>query len=238
MTTTTAPTAITNARFVPLKDLVIEHPLWTNPRTVTGLSDDEIAELGTDIKGRGIQVPLSVQKIWAKSEGGEIINLVLDGQRRYLGARGVLPKDHEVPVTDRTAQPILLTPETADELMLDMLAVATKREGLSSVELSEIAERLRNRGRKLSDIAKAIGKNEGWISKILKARSLATPKLLLRWRKGELTDEQFKDLAEVKDKETQETKVDEVIKARQSGDKAEARTIAKEIKETAKRSET
>lgn len=233
MTQATAPTAITSLRFVSLRDLTIDHALWTNPRTITGLDDTAIGELAADIKARGIQVPLIVQKI--KSTSGGVTNLVLEGQRRVLAANEVLAKDADIPVVDRSADAIVLTPETADELMLDMLAVAAKREGLSSVELSEVAERLRNRGRKLSDIAKAIGKNEGWISKILKARTQATPKLMLRWRKGQVTDEQFKDLAEVKDKESQEEKTEQVVKVRQSGDKTEARTLSKEIKEEERR---
>lgn len=228
---TQTQTAITSLRFVPQSELVVDHKNWTNPRTITGLDEASLADLGKDIKQRGIQVPLIVQKIWSNADRTRFTNLVLEGQRRSLAVHEVMPKDYEVPVVDRTVDPIELTPEAADELMLDMLSVATKRDGLSSFELSEVAERLRKRERKLSDISKAIGRSEGWISKILKARSTSTPKLLLRWRKGEITDEQFKELAEVKEPERQEAAVAEVVKARKSGDLTEARLRSKEVKE-------
>jgi hypothetical protein len=226
-------TAITNFRYVKLADLIVDHTNWQNPRTITGLDDSEIAELGADIKARGIQVALNVQKITTK--GGGVSNLVLDGQRRFLAASEFLPKDADIPVVDRSIEPIELTPEAADQLMLDVLAIGTKREGLSSYELSEVAERLRKRGRTLGEIGRAIGRDESWVSKILKARSTATTKLMHKWRKGEVTDEQFKDLAAVKDPEKQSEATKEVVKLRESGDQAEARVRAKEIAETAKR---
>jgi hypothetical protein len=177
-------------------------------------------------------VPLLVQKVVMPH--GMPFNLVLEGQRRVLAGREVLDKDELIPVIDRTPEPVELTPEVSDKLLLDMLAVAVNREGLSSFELSEAASRLRDRDRTLADISKAIGKSESWISKILKARQGATPKLMLQWRKGEITDEQFKDLAEVKNHTEQEEKAKGVVEARKSGDLGEARIRAKEVKETAK----
>jgi ParB/RepB/Spo0J family partition protein len=220
------------ARFVKLSDLRLEHKHWVNPRLKTGLDTESLGELGTDIKTRGIQVPLKVQKI--KTPHDMPFDLVLDGQRRVLAAREVLEKDDLVPVIDVTSDPIEFTAEYADRLLLDMLAVGKQREGLSSFELSEAASRLRDRDRKLSDISKAIGKSESWISKMLKARQGATPSLMLQWRKGEITDEQFKDLAEVKDFHKQNEEAKAIVEARKSGDVAEARVRAKEIKETAR----
>jgi hypothetical protein len=220
------------ARFVKLSDLRLEHKHWVNPRIKSGLDVESLAELGADIKLRKIQVPLLVQKVVMPH--GMPFNLVLEGQRRVLAGREVLDKDELIPVIDRTPEPVELTPEVSDKLLLDMLAVAVNREGLSSFELSEAASRLRDRDRTLADISKAIGKSESWISKILKARQGATPKLMLQWRKGEITDEQFKDLAEVKNHTEQEEKAKGVVEARKSGDLGEARIRAKEVKETAK----
>lgn len=219
-------------RTVSVSDLTLDHQFWTNPRVFTGMDDKELAELGADIKARGIQTPILVQQVLATSGG--ITDLVLDGQRRVLAALEVMPKSTKVPVVDRTADAIELTPEVADEILLDMLAVGQKREGLSSFELSEVAEKLRNRDRTHIDIARAIGKSESWVSKFLKARSTASPKLMLKWRKAEITDEQFKELAEVKDLEKQAEAVKEVVEARKD-DKAEARIRAKEITQTAKK---
>lgn len=223
-------------RTVPLSSLALEHTNWANPRLLTGLAGKEIEELAEDIKAKhkaghpsGIEVPLHV--VMVKTLNDDYINLTIDGQRRYLAASLVLPKNHPIEVIDLVPEAIELTPDRADELMLRALSIGSKREGLSGFELSEVSERLRNRGKTLLEIGQAIKKSESWVSKILKARSLATPKLMLTWRKGDITEEQFKELANQKDSEKQEAATADVVKARKSGDKSEARVKAKEIKE-------
>lgn len=224
---TTAPSTL---RHVPLSSLRLEHKHWSNPRVYSGMDDAAIGALGVDLKARGIQVPLIVQQI---TVNGDVVDLVLEGQRRYKAALEVFSKNHLVPVIDRTAKPIELTAEEADKILLDMLSVGAKREALSAFELSESAERLRNRGRTLLEIANAIGKSESWVSKILKARTHATPKLMLQWRKGQITEEQFKELAAVPaDKQDDQAK--QVVEARKVGDKSEARARSKEAVATAK----
>src|SRR5688572_166979 len=164
-----SPTALANFRFAKLRDLVIVHPNWKNPRTVSGMDEDSILDLGKDMKEREMQTPLVVQKIFKDKakDPDKIINLVLAGQRRYLAAEEVFDQDHEIPVVDRTAQPIELTPEAADNLMLDMLSEVSRRVGLSAYELSEVAQHLRDRKKTLAQIAKAIRRDESWVSKIL-----------------------------------------------------------------------
>lgn len=225
------PAAIANLRFVKLRDLVIVHPNWKNPRTVTGMDEESLLDLGKDMKARGIQVALDVQQVYKDKakDPDKIINLVLDGQRRYLGAEEVFDQDAEIPVLDRTPQPIELTPDAAADLMLDMVSVAQRRAGLNAYELSEVSSDLRDKGRTLADIGKAIGRDESWVSKILTARKNADPKLMLRWRKGEITEEQFKDLASIKDTDKQAVALKETLKARDAGDSAEARATAKEL---------
>lgn len=227
----TPPAAIANFRFAKLRDLVISHKNWLNPRTITGLDAESIVDLSKDIKKRKIQRALIVQKIFATPDKNpeKILNLVLDGQRRYLAAEEVLDEDDEIPVIDRTAHPIELTPEAADVIMLDVLSSFARTEGLSSYELSEVAQRLRERGKTLADIGSAIKRDESWVSKILTARKNADPKLMIRWRKGEITEEQFKELAAIKDPEKQLDAAKEVVKAREGGDAAEARIRAKEL---------
>jgi hypothetical protein len=142
-----------------------------------------------------------------------------------------LPKNAPIPVVDLSEDPIALTPEISDQL-LDSALTSLRHEGLSSFELSAVAEGMQKRGRTLDVIGVGIGKSKSWVSRMLKARSTATPKLMIQWRKGEITDEQFKELAEVADPEKQIEETKKVVEARKSGDRAEARVLSKESKET------
>jgi ParB-like chromosome segregation protein Spo0J len=225
---------MTMYREVTLASLHLEHPRWLNPRTFTGLDDDSLHEFGKELKERGVLDPPTVQKV---TFGGQVIDLVIDGQRRVRAALGALPKSTKIHVVDRTEKPIELTWDESDEIMLEVLSMASHREGLSSYELSEVAERMRIRERKLSEIAKAVGRDESWVSKILKARATASPKLMLAWRKGQVTDEQFKELALVKDPAKQAEVTKEVAATRETGDKAEARIRVKELAEQYKQDE-
>lgn len=221
-------------RTVPLHELMLEHKLWSNPREFTGLSSDALGKVGASIKENGIIDPPMVKRIIVNEKAGLIANLVIDGQRRILAAREVLPRDYPVPVVDFDNEPpVELTPDLADKLLLVSLATL-EREGLSSFELSQIATRMKDRGKTLEYIGKAIQRDPSWVSKILTARKTATPKLMSQWKKGEITDEQFKELASVKEPEKQAEAVKEVTDARKSGDKGEARIRAKEIVERAK----
>lgn len=226
----TAQNVISN-RTVALKDLWLEAaPHWTNPREFSGLDAGELREMGESIKTKGIVDAVKVQKILVN---GAVHDLVIDGQRRVMAGREVLPKGAPIPVVDLSEEPMELTPENCEKLLL--LAFTTyEREGLSSYEISGVAERLAKRGKTGKLISAIVGKSESWISRMLKARSTATPQLLLKWRKGDVTDEQFKDLAAETDPEKQADKTKDVVEARKSGDKTEARTRAKEVAETAK----
>lgn len=218
-------------RTVPLFELALEHKYWSNPREFTGLGADEIAGMGASVKAKGFVEPPKVKRILV---GGAVVNLVIDGQRRILGARETLPKDFPVPVVDvDNDPPVELTPELADQLLLKALTTL-ERENLSSYELSSIASRMKDRGKTLEYIGKAILRDPSWVSKMLTARKNASPKLLTQWRKGEITDEQFKDLATIKEPEKQIEAAKEVVETRKSGDKAEARMRSKEIVENAK----
>lgn len=221
-------------REVALSSLHLEHPRWLNPRQFTGLSDKDLAEFGKELKERGVLDPPMVQKV---SFGGRVIDLVVDGQRRVRAALDVLPKTTKIEVIDRTDKAIELTWDESDAIMLEVLAMGTHRQGLSSYELSEVCERMRLRERKLADIARAVGRDESWVSKMLKARLSASPKLMIAWRKGQVTDEQFKELAALKSTEKQNEAAVVVVKARETGDKGEARTQLKELTEKFKHEE-
>ena len=232
---------------VPLSSLWLEHPFWVNPRTI--IIEDEIASLATSIKEHGILVPPSVAQVMIDT--GEVINLVIDGQQRVLASRRVLEADAQVPVSDVVgAIPASadidagsgvitkLTWETSDQLLAIALDIGIRRTSLSSFELVETAERLRNHGRSGAEISRMIRRSESWVSRFLKARLNATAKVLQQWRRGDLSDEAFKDLAAEKDPEKQVEAAKDVIAARKSGDLTEARTRAKEVAASAKQRET
>ena len=222
------------SRTVKLKNLAIEVPgLWSNPRELTGLEAEKIKELGASIKAKGLIDPPKVAMV-RHPDGGHVIELVIDGQRRYLGLNEVMDPDAEIPVVDLTEEVWDLTPENIDKL--ELLALTTlEREDLSSYELATVASKMKARGKTLKYIGAAIHRDESWVSKMLKAMGTASKKLLSQWKKGEVTDEQFKELASVSDPEAQERAVKDVVDTRKSGDKAEARIKAKEIAATAKK---
>jgi hypothetical protein len=232
-------------------DLRLEYRHWTNPRTITGLEDAKIAELAQSIRDRtisdengtvaGLTDPM---KVVAIRNNGRVDLLVYDGQRRHLATQKVFGKGSDdvlVPVIWRHPEPVEWTPDLSNEVFREAVHGATTREGLSAFELSEIAERMRasndpDTGQQttLAAIAALLVRSESWVSKILTARKNATPKLLAQWRTGSITEEQFRDLAVVKDKDAQSSKAEEIAAARGRG---EGRRAAKEQKLIARREE-
>jgi hypothetical protein len=249
--TALSPQAVRCDRWVRMGSLVLDHKHWQNPRTATGLDEASIAELASSIGAEtvvdargvwaGIQEPLEVIRV---QNNGDICNLVIAGQRRLTAARS-LPHFNDfvlVPVWDLEPEPVTLTLELASKYLLSELLVAATRSPLSSYELSEAAQRLRAckdpdtippKEYTLARIGAAIGRSEGWVSKILAARDRASPTLLASWRRGDVTDEQFKDLSSDRDLESQRASTERAVAARRGGDKAGARTLAKEQKELA-----
>lgn len=222
---------VISRRTAKASDILLEHEHFHNPRTFTGLDDDKIEALGSEIKEHGLLDPPTVQRIRLKN--GDIVDLAIDGQRRILAVKEKLPRGTEIPVIDLTDEPIELTPEAGDRLV-NIALQSLRREGLSSYELVAVAVDKKAKGKNLDEIAEAIDRSKSWCSRMLNAWERATEKLKLEWRKGKLTDEQFKDLAEVKEPEAQVEKAKQVVAARDSGDKAEARVLAKETKEAAR----
>lgn len=229
------PEHVFTGRSVPLDTIVLEAPIndgttWTNIREFSGLGRDAIEAFGKRVKIHGITSPLLVQQVRID---GKIYNLTIDGQRRFMGASLVLPKGTLIPVVDLTEGVIEeLTPELAESLTIKALT-SLDREEISSYEISTVAERMKSGKKTLEQIGAIIGRDASWVSKILKARTNASPKLLQRWKSGAVTDEQFKELAAEKDVSAQEEATEKVVQARTSGDKAEARVLSKELKEKA-----
>lgn len=223
-----APHQNPHVRHVDPKTLALNHALWQNPRTVTGLDKASLKEFAAEVRSRGIFTPLIVQKV--TNGDGNIHDLVLDGQRRTLGA--IEAGLETVPVVDHWPDPITLDEDTATKLMLDVLSAGHHREGLSSYEQSEVAVKLRKQTATHAQIGKAIGRDTSWVSRFLAARQAADAKLLDSWKTGKLTDEQFKDLASVPAGKQLEA-MEEIVETRKEGGrsgKAEARARVKEMK--------
>ncbi len=238
-------------RWTRIGDLLLEYKFWTNPRTFTGLDEVAIQALANDILAKssttetavvaGIQEPLLVVQI--RGANGDIDELVLDGQRRLRAAHvAKLGDDALVLVRDREPEPIEWSQAVSRKYLKEVLTVVGLRRDLSAYELSEAAQHLRgakdlDSGKELTlaQIAAAIGRSESWVSKILTARTSASPKLLHRWKRGEISEEQFRDLATgIKAPEEQDKAAAEVTETRKSGDKGEARRNVKEQKERAR----
>ncbi len=217
-------------RLVPLKDLKLTHPLWVNPRSKTGLDKESIAALAADIKVRGIIDRPTVQRI---QDGNGWVELVLDGQRRILALReSGAPGDGEIEVVDHLDGVIALDQKAANELLINIMAKGHFREGLSSFEQVENADRLREAGATVVAIGKAIGRDASWVSRMLAAKAAAAPALLASWKSDEITTEQFKDLAGAVERGDQPKVVAKIIELRQSDDplaKSGAREIVKEL---------
>lgn len=230
-------------RLVVVEDLALEHDLWKNPRTVTGLSSKDLVDFGEDIIERGQIVPLITQKVKADNEAG-FVNLVLDGQRRvmsvqaYLRSKKKSSKDFTMKVVDLYSEVLELTSESADRMLMDILAAAVKRAGLGSFEQTEAAmSLLRHNEMPLAAIGKAIGRSESWVSRMVRARKMASPKLVTAWQSAKVTDEQFKDLADINPHDKQSEALSELLDERQKGgrgNKAEARNALKEKANKAK----
>ncbi len=222
-------------RMVRLSELQLEAPNWTNPRQFSGMKAADLTALGESIERDGIKTPLRVQQVLAAE--GEIILLVIDGQRRKLAADHIgLKGSTPIPVIDVSPDPIEMTEDEADRLLDDALTTLD-REGISSYELVDVAARLKARGKTLDYIAPRIRRSPSWVSKMLKAQGHASEVLLAKWKRGDVTDEQFKELAEVREPEAQRAAVEAVVEARKAGDKTEARVRSKETLATARASD-
>jgi hypothetical protein len=249
------PEVISRTTWVRLGDLRTEYKFWTNPRRFSGLDTGSIADLARDIAAKtkqvlsdeggeityaGIDDPLLVVAI---QDNGGVIPLVVDGQRREKAARVAYKSDGDVlvPVRHLELEPVIWTQALSNKYLADSLKKVGLRAGRSAFELAQNAEFLRkqrdestDRDYTLEKIAQIIGRSESWVSKVLKALGNASPKLIHRWETGEITEEQFRDLATQKDPEQQAAAADAVVEARKSGNTATSRTIAKEQKEIAR----
>lgn len=245
---------VTTTRITTLDRLALEYGLWKNPRTITGLDDKSLDELGDSLHDRGQLHALLVVKVWGDAttvvndETGEVIQqgerpvveLVLDGQRRYLafmrGAKSRKKGLSTVPVKveDLYAEPIELTQEICDKLLMDMVDAAMKREGLSSFEQLEFAVHFREAEKKtIEEVAQCIRRSSTWVSRMMRAWRLASPMLIKAFRDKKVTDEMFKDLAEINPHDKQEAALKDALDQRSEGGRDAKAAVRHTVKETA-----
>jgi len=210
-----------------LSELALEiPPFWTNPRVFTGLDKPSLNELAADIKAKERVIdPLTVQLVTVPGRA-EPIKLVTDGQRRHIAAG--MAKISEVPVVYLTEEPVELTKEFATKLLSDAMSIGNLRETISSYEQALAAARLKEGGCNGKEVSRVIRRSEAWVSRMTKALTKATPTLIQDWKAGKITDEQFKDLSDVKIEDQVEA-LKETRDARESGNKTEARAKVKEL---------
>lgn len=249
------PEADGERRWVRFSELVLTYKHWLNPRQFTGLDKADLAGLvdsivaGTTSNEHGPYAGLwEAMEVVQIQDGNKVISLAVDGQRRYRAIEMAIednrmPPDPFVPVIDLEPVPVKWTALLASKYRFRALQRFGTRRDLSTYELSEAADQLRDEvdedtGKKytLKKIGEAIGRSESWVSKILTARENAKSSLLASWKRGEITEEQFRDLAAVKDESQQEKAAAEVAAARKDTSKAAkgaARVVAKETKQIA-----
>lgn len=211
-----------------LDELVVEiPPLWQNPRLFTGLDKGSMKEFAENITANDGRVltPLTVQLVTVPDRK-EPLKLVIDGQRRHLAAG--MAHLTEVPVTYRTEEPLPLTKELAAELLSEAMSIGNMRETISSYEQALAAQRLKEADYNGKQVSRVIRRSEAWVSRMTKALTKATPSLINDWKAGKITDEQFKDLSDVKYEEQVEA-LNETKTARESGNKSDARAKVKEL---------
>ncbi len=212
---------------VPVGEIRLETKEWKNPRLFTKLDPASIKEMKDSIVEYGVLKKLDVVQVRDK-ETGSVFVLNIDGQRRILGAREAFGPKH-IMACELLREEIIeeMTPEIGADLLLQALNIGTHRADLSGYELTQVAVHLRATNKTQKEIGLAINRDHTWVSKMLKAWGASSEDLKLTWRKGDLTDEHFRDLAEAKP-EKQAAAAKETAEASKSGDKAGARAAAKE----------
>ena len=123
----------------------------------TEFDAEALQDLAATIRLRGVKTPISVRH--ASQEGRYVVN---HGARRLRACRilglGTIPACIDDDYTE------------ADQLIENL-----QRENLKPKEIARFLSRLREKGMKQGDIAKAVGKSTAWVSQHLTLLSLPAP---------------------------------------------------------------
>jgi len=146
--------------------LIDEDP--NQPRTE--FNEESLRELAETIKERGVKTPISV-RLHPEISGRYIIN---HGARRFRASR----------MAGKETIPACVDDDYTEE---DQLVENLQREDLSALEIAEFMARLRKKGRKKTEIAKAIGKSPSYVTHHLLLLELPEP-LEQAFRGGRCSD--------------------------------------------------
>lgn len=187
----------------PYAELRLKSETFTNPRSTSGLSTDEIRELAIHIGRNGLQVPLRV------TPDGTITA----GQRRYLAislllhwrdtlADEIHPDDHEIfdlrALELREGVPFVLDEEEdSDQMVLAAIADNVARADMTHYEIAQQVIPLSERGLSHRAIADGIGKSRGYVGKMIAAWRGCSPELMTAWREDKIAYERVKELADL-----------------------------------------
>lgn len=155
-------------------DSIVQLPLslidedQNQPRTE--FNKESLRELAETISERGVKTPISVRP-HPDVPGRYIIN---HGARRFRASR----------MAGKETIPACVDADYTEE---DQLVENLQREGLSALEIAQFMARLRNKGRKKTEIAKAIGKSPSYVTHHLSLLELPEP-LDRAFRSGRCSD--------------------------------------------------
>jgi ParB-like chromosome segregation protein Spo0J len=206
---------------IPFGQLRLASQTFDNPRTTSGLADEDIRELAVHIVRHGLLTPLLVAEFTAA--GGSWHATVIGGQRRYRAIARILAWDLDInnphepggwhardgevndgPLIEKRAAELregvpvrVITPTGPFGAQGLALADNLLREGLSSYEVAFSLTQVADQGVSGAELARLIGKSSSWVSRKLSTWRGAGAKLREAWLAGQLTDQVVQDLSEL-----------------------------------------
>lgn len=206
---------------VPYASLKTRSETFQNPRTQSGLEEQEIRELAISIGWHGLLNAIHVTPD----------NVITKGQRRYLAIGYLIQhatelgdacagtvattgspfifrgRAHELPqrFRDRAAAllegvPVVVA-EPEEDIEGAAMADNLARVDLSSYEIAAEIARMHGRGDTGADIAARIGRSPSYVSKALKAWRGASAALKEAWRDGTVSYDRVKELADLQEED-------------------------------------
>lgn len=180
---------------------------FTNPRGVLGA--DGIKLLADDIEARGVLQNLVV---WRTEVEGKVLNVLLDGHRRYE-AICLLASE------DRLENPnVPVKVEEGSLLDAKMIAVATHvhHEALSTFDTARALADLVSSGATQKELATKLRKSQPWISRVMGAYNKANAALKAAWQDCDIPLDTVMDISALPEDE-QKAAVAEQKSLRASG---------------------
>lgn len=221
---------------VPYGDLKLEGAGYQNARTVSGLDQKSLFEFACTLAKEGI---LNRLIVWAAILDGKELNIVIAGQRRYLGAGMVRTKSKEVEAAIKKGHqefsikeilpsfdelPCKVVHGTLAEAEAVALAENIHRQELSSYEIAVKLDTLAKR-QDQKTLAAHISKSPAYVSTLLSTYKRAVTPLRAAWKSRKLPDELVQDIAKLESEE--QTKALEAALEHRSNGHREGKSTAR-----------